>query len=58
MTIVIQWPQAVFLTLYVLGMIAAAVLHGKPKGGNHNFWAQTASSALGFAILYAGGFFG
>ena len=37
MTIVIHWPQAVFLTLYVLGMIAAAVLHGKPKGGNHNF---------------------
>lgn len=51
------WPQYTYFTLVILNFIIVAIMHGKPKTGNFNVLASSASMAFVIYILYAGGFF-
>jgi len=53
----IGWPEGIWFGLAVLSLLAAAVLDGNPKTGNHSLAASMLSTALGFGLLYWGGFF-
>ncbi len=49
-----QW---VYVTISAVGLLVAAYLHGKPRGGNFNFWSTAIDTSLTIGILSWGGFF-
>ena len=51
------WPQYTMLALYMLGIGMEWAKHGEPKTGRHNVWTTLIATALGFGILWFGGFF-
>lgn len=50
-------PALIYLALLLIGTLAAAHLHGKPKTGKHSFWVHLLSVSLGLGLLYWGSFF-
>lgn len=50
------WPQWVFAGLYVLGLVASALSHGKQKTGKHDVLATMIGTAVSAFILHSGGF--
>jgi hypothetical protein len=50
------WPQWTYAGLFGLNVLMAAVLDGKPKGGEHSFAISVVACAIGVGILFAGGF--
>lgn len=52
-----EWPQWVYLGLFVLSVVASVSKHGENKG-EYNGPATTLAAMLCFWILYMGGFWG
>jgi len=50
-------PEIAYFCLTGLNLLAAAVLDGEPKKGKWSLSAQMLSSAMGFGLLWWGGFF-
>lgn len=50
-------PQILIIALFLISLLIAANQHGKPKKGNHDFWASLIAVIINFALLYWGGFF-
>jgi len=48
-------PAIIYLVLSLIGLIAAAYLHGKPT--KTNFWTTLLSAAIAISLLTWGGFF-
>jgi membrane protein DedA with SNARE-associated domain len=48
--------QVVCIILYLITLVLAAFLDGKPKTGKHSFALTFVSAILGCALLYWGGF--
>lgn len=56
----IGWPEGIYIGLAILAVASAAVNDGEPKTGlsaRHSFPVTVTATALGFALLYWGGFF-
>jgi len=53
-----SWPHWTMFCLYALNIFLAAFIHGHKKTGEHSFPVTLVTSALGFFMLTAGGFFG
>lgn len=54
----IHAPQIIYLILLFIGIGIDVQRHGEPKKpGTHNFWGDIIIAALGFGLLYWGGFF-
>jgi hypothetical protein len=51
-------PQLIYLALMLISLGIAMSRHGEPKSGNHNLLVDIIATALGFALVYWGGFFG
>lgn len=51
------WPHILYFILVGIGLGLSLTKHGEPKTGEHNFFVDIFSYALGFTILYFGGFF-
>lgn len=51
------WPQIIYLAFAALGLLVAANQHEKPRTGRGNFWVNLTGTAVGFGLLYWGGFF-
>lgn len=51
-------PQLIYLSLLFIAVGHEAAMHGKPKSGNHSFWAAALGSGLALALQYWGGFYG
>lgn len=49
--------QVLVLCLWVINLIFAAYMHGKPKIGNYSFIDSLCSVVITYIILYSGGFF-
>lgn len=56
MSIQIGWPQGIWITLTVLGLIVAGIEHGKPRKPI-NVWASLASTLIVAGLLAWGWFF-
>ena len=56
-TIVLHWPQYVWLACAAASLVVNAMLHGRPRGGAYNTGVSAISTALIAALLYYGGFF-
>jgi hypothetical protein len=50
-------PALIYLALTFLGLGVAAEKSGKPRTGNHSFWATFLASLICCGLLYWGGFF-
>lgn len=49
--------QIVWILFMTAGLAAAAIMHGKPKKGEYNFFAVLFSFAFELVLLILGGFF-
>lgn len=49
------WAQITNLIFIVVGLLITANQHGKPKTGEHNFWAYAIAVAIGFTVNYFAG---
>jgi len=55
--ITIGIPQAIYLTLTFLSIIAAAASHGQKRKGNYNFYIHLLMAVMFNIILFLGGFY-
>lgn len=53
-----RWPQIVWLSIAVIALLIASNEHGKPKTGEHNFFAAAIGIGISAWLLWCGGFFG
>lgn len=51
-----QWPQYLQAFLYVVLIVLAPVMHGRPRTGNHNGFVTLAIVPFGIWVLHKGGF--
>lgn len=51
-------PQAIWLTLNLIGLGIYLAKDGHPKNDNYSFWTGLLGVIINGAILYFGGFFG
>lgn len=56
MNIHIGWPQGIYLSLLLIGLILSAKDHGKPRP-NGNVWIQVTATIIVLPLLIWGGFF-
>jgi hypothetical protein len=49
-------PQFLFMCLYAFGIGASLAKHGKPKTGVESVWTTLIGTAIGFFLLWWGGF--
>ena len=50
-------PQIIVIVIWVLSLMLASYMHGKPQTGTHNVLNTIISIALTFGLLWSGGFF-
>lgn len=56
MTVHFGTPQIIMLALMLIGIIATAKDHGKPRS-NENIWVSLAATSMTLSLLIWGGFF-
>lgn len=56
MTIAVHWPQAIYLLLSFIGLMASLVNHGKPSEPE-DFSKTLLATAVVMGLLVWGGFF-
>lgn len=52
------WPQFIYLALTAIGIGVLLAKHGTLKTGKHDAFSSIAGTAVVFAILYYGRFWG
>jgi hypothetical protein len=50
------WPQWTYASIFGFNVLFAALMEGRPRGGEHSFGISLVASAIGIGILFAGGF--
>jgi len=53
----IGWPQAIYIALTLVGLVYAGIQHGRQREPR-NAWHDLFGSAVAWALLWFGGFFG
>ena len=57
MSLHLSIPAIIFLILWFIGLITAALSHGKERVVKTNFPVELVGKILSFLLLYWGGFF-
>jgi len=57
-SLMIGWPQGLYLALVSVGVLTEVGLHGQPRAGKHNGPVRLFVSAFILGLLVWGGFFG
>lgn len=52
-----HWLQLTIVSFWIIALLLASRLHGRPKNQNINFWAALVNIFFLAFILYMGGFF-
>ena len=50
-------PEIILITLWSIGLLMTAYMHGKPKETNHNIFASLTATAINIALLMWAGLF-
>ena len=53
----ITTPQILLALIWLASLCLSAYKHGKEKTGKENFWTTVIAVAIGFGLLYWGGWF-
>jgi hypothetical protein len=52
-----EWPQITYIVLVCMGLGLTLAMDGQPRTGRHNFILSLLAAAIGFWIIWSGGFF-
>lgn len=57
MTFTLGYAQLVYISITLVSLMCVIRKHGQPRTGEYDAWVHVVAVAIGYSILWWGGFF-